>query len=347
MKTQFGKHIFCFFIIFCTVTISHSEIKHWANNSGNSNFGTDTNWVPFGAPTAADTAFVDSGKGYCAVGANNSVARVIIPYGGRLVVRKSDNGKSLTILGDIIVESGGTFNTAGSPGANGPVIYITGNIVNYGVWDLRGVGIANAGVVMNGIGQSITSNSGLFFQNMVTIDTVMVIGPSITVNGNYSGPPISYNNSIDSTTVVQLQSGWNLVSVDRILSDYRSSMIFPSAMPGRVYGFANGALSSRDTLENGKGYWAYCFSNDSTVLHGDSLNTYTITVTSGNEWILIGSLTQSVPVTSLQSSPPSAILAGSIFSYTNNDYVSPTLIEPGKGYWMFVTQPCIISVTPQ
>jgi hypothetical protein len=169
---------------------SRAEIKHWTNATGNSNMGYDLNWNPVGAPTDLDTIVIDAGVGYAAVtAATMTVARIVIPAGGMLVVRKADNGKYLTVRGDIVVEAGGSFTTAGSPGTNGPVVYVGGNIINYGLWNIGGVGGSNAGFVLTGANQVISGTGSLVFQNLSCASGFTIDGTCVTYLGTYTGPP--------------------------------------------------------------------------------------------------------------------------------------------------------------
>jgi hypothetical protein len=136
---------------------------------------------------------------------------VVIQDGGRLVLRNSDPGKKLYVSHDFIVEAGGTFNTAGSPGTNGPQVYIGGDVINHGTWDLSGVSTGNPGVIFDGVGtQRFSGTSNMTFQNIknvpndsLIIDVVHVGVMGVTnptdgfnvtmINGgtfNIGGPPL-------------------------------------------------------------------------------------------------------------------------------------------------------------
>ncbi|MCK5571851.1 MAG: hypothetical protein KAJ12_03790, partial [Bacteroidetes bacterium] len=137
----------------------------------NTSWNKSANWSPAGEPTSEDTAYIPFGSPYVAItGSNCQAHTVVIQDGGRLVLRKSDPGKKLYVSHDFIVEAGGTFNTEGNPGTNGPQVYISGDVVNHGTWDLSGVSTGNPGVIFDGIGTQRISGSGdMTFQNIKNV----------------------------------------------------------------------------------------------------------------------------------------------------------------------------------
>jgi hypothetical protein len=164
--------------------------KRYVGLSGESlNWDKDSNWTPVGAPTLEDTAYIGWGNPYVAITGTSCFAHtVILQNGGRLVLRKADGGDTLTVAHDIIVEAGGIFNTTGTPGGTGPLVYIGGNIVNDGIWDLSGVSSngKNRGVVFNGVGiQTISGSSSLTFHNLTNSpnDSLIIIGTNVGVVG--------------------------------------------------------------------------------------------------------------------------------------------------------------------
>jgi hypothetical protein len=180
--------------------------------SPNTSWDEPANWSPAGEPTSDDTVYISFGSPYVAVTGKKCYAHtVVIQDGGRLVLRESDSGNKLYVADDFIVESGGTFNTAGNPGTNGPQVFIGGDVVNHGTFDLSGVSTGKPGVTFNGVGtQRITGTGNLTFQNIknnpndslivdvVHVGVMGVTNPSIgfnvtTVNGgdiNVGGPPL-------------------------------------------------------------------------------------------------------------------------------------------------------------
>jgi hypothetical protein len=137
-------------------------------------------------------------------------------------------------------------------------------------------------------------------------------------------------------------SGWNLVSVPRITASYDPAILFPSLVPGAIYGF-NGTYFPPTQLANGPGYWARLATAGTNTITGSSVNQVTIPVSQAG-WTLIGSIPFRVPEANLTSDPPGMILAGTLYGYSGG-YVRATEIEPGKGYWVRTTGPCTLRIT--
>ncbi len=170
-------------------------------------------------------------------------------------------------------------------------------------------------------------NNVNYFFSIQNIDKDLAKAPI-----NY--PAEYYSYLIDETTISQqLSTGWNLVSVPLQLTDYQTSTIFPSSS-SQVYSYQNGYLT-KSTLQNGKGYWVKYDSNQSIEFFGVVRTIDTIVVTQG--WNIIGGLSSPVAVSSIIEEPAS-IISSSLYNYNNNLYEAATTIEPGKGYWLKVSQ---------
>jgi hypothetical protein len=183
----------CFAILAMLVclplALTAGEKRYAGLASESVNWEKDSNWTPVGAPTLEDTAYIGWANPYVAITGTTCFAHtVILQNGGRLVLRKADGGNTLTVAHDFIVETGGIFNTTGTPGGTGPLVYIGGNVVNDGIWDLSGVSSngMNRGVVFNGIGtQTISGSSSLTFHNLTNSpnDSLIIIGTHVGVAG--------------------------------------------------------------------------------------------------------------------------------------------------------------------
>jgi hypothetical protein len=156
--------------------------------------------------------------------------------------------------------------------------------------------------------------------------------------------PQNYDPEATSTTI-GINTGWNLVSVPRIPASYATNALFPTAVAGTVNGFVTGVYTQPSTLTNGEGYWAFYGSATSNTISGQDIQSASVTVATGNRWVLVGSVSSSVPAASLTSNPPGAIVAGTLYYWNGTAYVNPTTLDPGKGYWVFVNAPCTLTVS--
>jgi hypothetical protein len=162
-------------------------------DAGHAEFPTNwekaENWNPDGAPTLCSMVSIAWKSPYVAVtGSWCQAFSLNIQSGGRLVLRKDDNGKVLSVASNVVVDAGGEFNTAGAAGETGPLVIIGGNIVNHGVLDLRGVSAGHEQVILAGMCQTITGGALSVFQNLRAFTTFTVDGVDVYVLGSYQGP---------------------------------------------------------------------------------------------------------------------------------------------------------------
>jgi hypothetical protein len=144
---------------------------------------------------------------------------------------------------------------------------------------------------------------------------------------------------------------WNLISIpdtmdaarEGNLAQYISSDIFvkdPSNthLLSGPYEFQDGAYVDRyDALgivTNGPGYWIRWGSQESYTYHGTPRVKDSIAVATG--WNIISSLSQSLPVTKISTSP-SGIISTKFYTYNGSSYVglqNGDNLLPGQGYWV-------------
>jgi hypothetical protein len=127
-------------------------------------------------------------------------------------------------------------------------------------------------------------------------------------------------------------AGWNIVSVPLTVADPRTTVVFPAAVSS-AYEYASGYVT-RDTVRNGLGYWLKYPARDSMVVSGDVRENESVSVAAG--WNMIGGPSLAVPLDSITSTPP-GIIAGNFFEYAAG-YAPVSLLRPGKGYWVKVSQ---------
>ncbi|MFI5252704.1 MAG: LamG-like jellyroll fold domain-containing protein [Bacteroidota bacterium] len=140
--------------------------------------------------------------------------------------------------------------------------------------------------------------------------------------GVWRGYPISWSGIYPAK--------WNLVSVPLEVSDASRTSLYPNAISSAFY-YHNGYFSA-DSLKNGVGYWLKFKSPEPVQIFGYPITAKTISVVLG--WNLIGSITNSVAVSSLTSIPP-GLMSSQVFGYQSTGYATILdSIRPGKGYWI-------------
>lgn len=131
---------------------------------------------------------------------------------------------------------------------------------------------------------------------------------------------------------INLMTGWNLVSVPVNNSSMMLDQIFPNAISQAFY--FDDYYRMTEELSNDFGYWIKFNAPESIQLCGDKIDDVII---ASEGWNLIGGNDSSVSVNGI-SSVPSGIIETNFFSF-NNGYIVSNIIEPGKGYWVRLSEP--------
>jgi hypothetical protein len=169
----------------------------------------------------------------------------------------------------------------------------------------------------------------------VTVDYIRAYRPEDETltrhNGDvaytYTIKPLSKSKSLSTST------GWNLLSLPLKQQNYAKTSIYPAAM-SNAFAYQNGYIS-KDTLENGIGYWLKF--GESSELYISGIPSYLDTVDVVAGWNMVGSISDPVPITTIASDPP-GIVTSNFFGYTAMGYVISDTITPGYGYWIKVNQ---------
>jgi hypothetical protein len=157
----------------------------------------------------------------------------------------------------------------------------------------------------------------VLFHNASTIhDTINVAGVG------------SYPASMTAT--ISMRNGWNMVSLPVSVIDSRQSVVFPHAVSS-AFAYEAG-YKQKDTLIVGRGYWIKSLLRTDSVT-GSAVTSDTIPVQ--QRWNLIGSNTNTVLASSITTAP--GTLQSFFFGY-NGVYDTADTIQPGKAYWVKVSQ---------
>jgi photosystem II stability/assembly factor-like uncharacterized protein len=146
-----------------------------------------------------------------------------------------------------------------------------------------------------------------------------------------SGIVLKYNYW---TSSVNVGARWNLISLPMMTTNRVKSNLFPTSISD-AYAFTNHGYERTDTLVPGNGYWLKFPSPQVVTLEGFPCAADTIIVRQG--WNMIGSISQAVACTTI-STIPSGLITGEFFAFKGG-YIAADTIEPGRGYWVKLTQP--------
>ncbi len=135
---------------------------------------------------------------------------------------------------------------------------------------------------------------------------------------------------------VPVLRSWNLVSVPLEAPDYQRANLFPSSISHAFLYLPGIGYALTDTLGNGPGYWLKFPTSETVTLNGFSISADSVEVLTG--WNLVGSVSSGVPVDSI-GSIPGGIITSEFIGYTPLGYAAVSVLEPGLGYWVKVSQP--------
>jgi hypothetical protein len=191
--------------------------------------------------------------------------------------------------------------------------------------------------------QQFPNSGNLIINNMIDLSYNMRVEDSITISHTDSFQ-ICYN----STSQFEFnfdQAGIYQISMPVYTDNNLVSQLFPSASAFIYDSNANKYIKA-DTLEPKRGYWLKIPSPMSAQIEGIPLHEYSQTFNVG--WHLIGALVNPINLNQLKVKPDGAILSVYYWNNKNNSYdiIYPdggNRIEPTKGYWFAIKQPCEIT----
>jgi predicted outer membrane repeat protein len=138
--------------------------------------------------------------------------------------------------------------------------------------------------------------------------------------------------SFDQSSLVfekEILSGWNLVCLPLVVEDANYQSVFPSSIPGTLYGYNVGYYST-DTLEACTGYWLKFPGPDIEQISGVPIPPQTVSLISG--WNIISGLSCDIALNDV-GDPGDIIIPGTLFGY-GLGYYSTDSIKQGNGYWI-------------
>jgi hypothetical protein len=171
-----------------------------------------------------------------------------------------------------------------------------------------------------------------------SLDSLLVDGVLVLSSLSYEFTGVTQDHSIRASfnmspvvKDISVSDGWNMVSVPVTVTDRRTTALFPTAV-NYAYRFDSTAGYVRsDTLNYGIGYWLRFSGPQSVAIHGLSRNVDTITV--HQSWNLIGSISNPVPVSTIQEIP-AGIITSPIYAYDGSHFTEADTLSPGRAYWV-------------
>ena len=185
-------------------------------------------------------------------------------------------------------------------------------------------------VVDRGGGKSTAG--GIALQSSIGQPAVQTMSAAgFNLEGGYI-PGVRALSGTSSSLDLSLEDGWNMVSVPLLVSDYRKTTLYPTAVSSA---FAyQGSYQARDTLQNGEGYWLKYASAATAQFSGTSFVRETIDV--ADNWNMIGGVSYPALITDVTPIAPTTV-ASNYFGYSSSSgYFVEDTLKPGKAYWIKV-----------
>ncbi len=134
-------------------------------NAGALSWNTAGNWSPAGVPANGDDVVIPSGTTMTLNTNTNSLLSLSVT--GTLTIGSSNTDRIITVTGNVTVNSGGIFQTAGN---GGNTFNVGGNLANAGTFDAV-IGGATMNTTFNGsANQTISGAGGTTHFNRITIN---------------------------------------------------------------------------------------------------------------------------------------------------------------------------------
>jgi len=184
-----------------------------------------------------------------------------------------------------------------------------------------------------------TINSGGGGGNVSTSEVFTVIG-QVTIGTDSSSGLQTGSGFVQQfngfkeyfASTYAVHDGWNLLSVPRVVNDYRAITLYPTAI-SRAFEY-QGTYLVKDTLVFGHGFWIKFDAENLVPIVGvDRLQDSTSIVIG---WNLIGCISTPLAVANITSNP-GGIVTSQFFGYNGSYQVADTLF-PGQGYWVRTNQ---------
>ena len=168
---------------------------------------------------------------------------------------------------------------------------------------------------------------------------------SVTVTANQNTPITVVFGELPS--VINLSTGWNLISLNKIPSSQAVTDVFAGIsgilqIKNETLSYAPGMDAHFNTMENlsvGEGYWVKMSAPASMTIEGSPVNVSTTPLALHAGWNLVAYL----PAAAKTPAEALASISTYLQELRHMDSSPISTMEPGKAYWMKVTQACMLT----
>jgi hypothetical protein len=169
-------------------------------------------------------------------------------------------------------------------------------------------------------------------------------GRSDVVVVNYGANSVSIMLSAELDVLsIDLEAGWNMVSIPLTLPDMSVGAVFPSRLAVYTWDPGNKSYTQPTVIEPEKAYWVAVAQAETVNLRGTGAPTVSTGVLAG--WNMVGSaFGGAVPVGELDDGGSGSVQTNAIYNWNPEAkaYGVASSIQPGKGYWVAATANCTL-----
>jgi G8 domain len=193
MKNNLQKSVFfqiAFIVAILFITLTASAVTKTSTGTGNWNTGAT--WTPAGVPAAGDDVVIAATHVVTIDITTNNILSLTIS--GTVTIGNDNNNRIVTVTGNITINSGGVFQSAGN-GQNS--LNIGGNLANAGTFNMNDgtAATADADVTFDGTANQTVSGAGATTDfNLVTINNT---GATNNVNNIVEITSTNFTTPID------------------------------------------------------------------------------------------------------------------------------------------------------
>jgi alpha-tubulin suppressor-like RCC1 family protein len=144
---------------------------------------------------------------------------------------------------------------------------------------------------------------------------------------------------------LQLQTGWNMVSVPVLADDMTTASVFEGAVAVYTWDPKMKSYVSPSTIAPCRGYWVAVTTNTTITVTGTPVTFWECDISQG--WNMIGSVSEIMAIGALSDdSAGDPLLLSAVYRWnpTGKMYESVSQITPGFGYWLASTDDCIVTL---
>jgi len=133
---------------------------------------------------------------------------------------------------------------------------------------------------------------------------------------------------------LEYPAGWNLVSLPMQLPARTPNLVFQGSSPNTLMSYQEEEFVAGDELTRAQGYWLYFEQPSAQPFDGFVHVPLRVRLQEG--WNLIGSATHALQITEIED-PDQILKPGSLIGW-GYGYRPMTVMQPGRGYWVYAKQ---------